>query len=134
MSLGFSLKQLILLCQFDTCAFLIVPEGVNRLFSDNNQGLYSILKWTLNGLLTEILRGYDSPVWSLEIATEFQHTQVMITTLQFHPADSNCEMHSDFIDIKYEKCSSQNWWEMMDVLLDGRHHVRLIILQKELLN
>lgn len=54
----------------------------------------------------------------------------MITPLKFHPADSNCEMHSDFIDIKYEKRSSQNWWDMMDILLDGRHHVRLIILEK----
>lgn len=54
-----------LFANFDACSFLVVPEGVNRIFSGNNQDSYSSLKWTLNGLLTETLRGlYDCPVCS----------------------------------------------------------------------
>lgn len=93
----------LLYASFDACAFLIVQEGVNRVFPDNNQDSYSFLKWTLNGLLTDTLRGYDCLVESLGITAEFKHAQVVITTLQFHPANSNCERHSDFIDVKYEK-------------------------------
>ena len=54
-------------------------------------------------MLTDTLKGYDCPVASRGITAEFKHAQVMMTTLQFHPADSNCERYSDFIDVKYEK-------------------------------
>ena len=35
-----------------------------------------------------------------------------------------------FYRCKIWKPSSQNWWEMIDVFLDARHHVRLIIPQE----
>lgn len=67
-------------CWSHVCIFIlafkkILLEDINKWFSDNKQGIYSVLEWATINLLTGMLARYSCPVIPPEKTTKFEHVR-----------------------------------------------------------
>lgn len=69
----------------DESAFFILPDDVDRSFSEKNQHEYSFLSWSLQGVLTEISRNYGCQATPPGIITRSSYMYLMTTGLNSHP-------------------------------------------------